>query len=531
MMRRVWGLAAASVVVCTAGTTHLVHAQAADVSAVAPEPEPAPAPDVDVYGASAMPGGLRVPSAEAPSVGTVSLEGLSGVGTRSGLLAPNHRFDRVIGDFAAAYTPVKGLSIGVELDGRYDVHYGIAPSGESGEVGDPHLYVRWVSPPTTAAGGLRFGAQGGIWLPGENAPSIAASAISLEGMIFATLPVGPGKLSAMLGVQLDRSKQSISDPDALTVQDQVSLGISAYDEGLAGLRYAVAGRRAFVGAEFSAEAFIGGDAPGAILRGTLSGGVRLTPGVALLAYVEASHVPSIPMADLTADAIPLIPYEPAVSGGLAINGTFGGRHAAGGPVAVEKDCARHNPPDCAPVKLPITADITGVVLDDAGKPVVGAKVTLTLKASQVPPAVTDDKGGYAFTGVPIGTTIDGKPQIDETAAEIGVAVDGKKPGTATVPLVAGKNAVPNIALESLLPPGELRAIVTSLQTGQPIRDAKVTIEPGGKTIQTGADGTFKIALAPGQYKITVTAAGLATQQLDVTIDTDGVTTKNINMRR
>jgi hypothetical protein len=232
-----------------------------------------------------------------------------------------------------------------------------------------------------------------------------------------------------------------------------------------------------------------------------------------------------------ANAIPLIPYEPAFTFGLGIDGTFGGRTAVRGPSVVEKDCARHNPPDCAPVKLPITADISGVVRDDAGKPVVGAKVALTLKASQVPPQITDDKGGYVFAGVPIGTTIDGKPEIDETAAQVGVTVDGKKPGGATVPLVAGKNAVPTITLESLLPPGELRAIVTSLQTGQPIKDAKVTIEPGGQTIQTGADGTFKIALAPGQYKITVTAVGLATQQLDVTIDTNGVTTKNINMRR
>ncbi len=158
-------------------------------------------------------------------------------------------------------------------------------------------------------------------------------------------------------------------------------------------------------------------------------------------------------------------------------------------------------------------------------------MTLTLKASTVAPQITDDKGAYAFADVPIGSTVDGKQDIVETAAQVAVELAGKRPATVALPLVAGKNTAPNVTLENDLPPGELRAIVTSLASGAPIRDAKVTIEPGGKTVQTGADGTFHIELAPGQYKITVTSPGMAKQDLDVTIDTNGVTTKNINMHQ
>jgi hypothetical protein len=536
-MRRAGGFAAMAIA-CLA-SAHVARAQSADgvaagttggpdVSATAPEPEPAATPAPDTFGAAAMPGGLRVPSAEAAQVGTVAIEGLSGVGYRKGLLAPDHRFDRVIGDFAAAYTFLPGVSAGIELDGRYDVHYGLAPSGEDGYVGDPHIYVRYVSPP---GGAFRFGVQGGIWLPGRTAPSIAVGAISFEGEVFATYALGPGKLSAMVGYQYDRSSESVDNIMDLTLQDRVSLGVSDFDEVYLGLRYAIASTKAYGSLELTNEQFLGTGAPSnGISRATISGGVWLTSGVALMAYVEAAHVPSISAADIAANMIPQIPYEPAISGGLGLTGVFGGRSAHPATI-VEKDCAKHNPPDCPGVKVPIVADISGAVVDEAGAPVVGAKVTLTLKSSTVAPTTTDDHGAFVFSKVPIGVTSEGKQQIDETAAQIAVEVDGKKPGSAALPLVAGANTVPKITLEAVLPPGELRAIVTSLATGAPIKGAQVTIEPGGKTVQTAADGTFKIGLAPGQYKLSVTAPGLVKQELDVTIDTNGVTTKNINMHK
>ncbi len=266
-----------------------------------------------------MPGGLRVPSAEAAPAGATTVELLSGAGYRKGLLAPDHRFGRVLGDLAVAYQIIPTVAVGIELDGRYDVHYGLAPSGEHGEVGDPHLFGRYVS----QGSGLRFGAELGLWLPGQNAPSVTASAISVEGKLFATLPAGPGKLSAMAGFQLDNSAKSASNAAMLTVQDQVSLGVSSFDEVYGGLRYGLAFGKTFLSGEASTEVFVGSGAPSPIFRGTVSAGAWLTKGIALMAYVELASVPSPSAASITANAIPLIPYEPMIGGQASrIEGTF-----------------------------------------------------------------------------------------------------------------------------------------------------------------------------------------------------------------
>src|SRR5205807_10094719 len=120
--------------------------------------------------------------------------------------------------------------------------------------------------------------------------------------------------------------------------------------------------------------------------------------------------------------------------GVGLEVRFGGPKRA--VMTVEKDCHKHNPPDCPAVKVPIMAEISGTVVDQGDKPIVGAKVSLTLKNSQVPAVATDEKGAYSFKDVPIGTSIDNVPKIEESGIEVDVAVDGKKPGKASVASVA-----------------------------------------------------------------------------------------------
>jgi subtilisin family serine protease len=55
----------------------------------------------------------------------------------------------------------------------------------------------------------------------------------------------------------------------------------------------------------------------------------------------------------------------------------------------------------------------------------------------------------------------------------------------------------------------LEGTITDAATGQPVKDASVTIEPGGRTAVTGADGTFTSRLEPGTYTVTAKAFGYA----------------------
>ena len=508
------------------------------------------------YGA--MPGGLHAPTAETLPKGAVQVSTLMGLGRRTGLLGPEHKFNRGVGDLAIAFGATDFLSVGISLDGRYDRHWGnvgdpnlgsmttvpAVPAGKSSEdgyVGDPHLIVRIAK----GTGSLLVGGQLGIWVPGKDAPSVAGSAISIDARGLISLPAGPGLLSFSAGFRLDNSAKSVDEPMRLSLPDRVSLGVSDYHALFGGAQLRIPAGKAWVGIEGSLDAFIGGPpdpdpmevknaelARGSmIFRGGVTAGYHITDQFSGIVFLEAAKVPGINDAQIDAGNVPLVPYEPIFTGGIGFQARFGGPKAVA-PTFTERDCAKRNPPDCPDVKVPILTEVTGTVADNGGKPVVGAKVSLGLKLSQVNPVVTDEKGTYVFKGVPIGNTMAGKPTIEETAGEIAVEVSNKKQGKATIsPLKEGGNTVPPITLEPILPPGQLRGVVRSLPGGRPVAGATISVAGNESKATTADDGTFTIDLAPGDYKIKVSKAGLRDQELDVKIDPNGVAIKNIDLQK
>ena len=229
-MRCRWGLAS---LLSALSFPLTVSAQEADVSAgVSAEQGIAPSQAI-AYGA--MPGGLHAPTAETLPKGAIQVSTLTGLGQRSGLLGPDHKFTRGVGDLAIAFGATEYLSIGVSFDGRYDRHSGAVGdatkntmtttpvrAGEDGYVGDPHLIVRVAK----GTGSTLFGGQVGIWVPGKDAPSVAGSAISIDARALVSLPAGPGLLSFSGGFRLDNSAKSVDDPMSLSLSDRVSLGVS-----------------------------------------------------------------------------------------------------------------------------------------------------------------------------------------------------------------------------------------------------------------------------------------------------------------
>lgn len=534
-MRR-WGiLAVFSVAVSiTAVTPTAARAQspvlgdgpaAPGIAASATDPEPA-APAVRI-GYGALPGGMHVATAESLPAGSVVFAALSGYGYRKGLLSADHTMNRALGDVALAYAPIPHLVLALSLDGRYDKHTGFDAMTDDGYVGDPHLLIRYAGAVTTS-GSVMLGGQVGIWVPGKNAPSIAASATSVDARALLSFDLGVGLFTLDAGFRIDNSASSVDDADKLSVEDRVSLGVSDYNAALGGASFRVPlGRRAYLELEGSADVFVGSGAPGPILRGGGTIGVALGDVVTLIGFVEGAKVPGVAYSDAMAGDVKLIPYEPVVTGGLGLQARFGGPRRAVRPAGGSEIVTNARP---APVTVIETADISGIVFDDAGRPVVAANVTVKLK-NHTGTAVTDGKGAYTVTKLPIGKTIDGKTELDDTGAEVTAELANKKPGTVTLTLAKGTNPVPPISLESALPPGQLRAVIINVGTSRPVANATVTVDPGGATATSGPDGKFTLDLPPGHYKITVNAKGLAQQQLDVNIEQNGVAIKNIELHK
>ena len=527
-----WRLAAISRLALVAGCAAVpaiapsgafAETPAADVGAITrpATSDDTSAPPSQRIGYGAMPGGLHVATAETLPQGTVEIAALSGFGYRKGLLGGDHTFKRALGELAFAYAPLPELVLGLSFDGRYDKHAGGTATGDDGYVGDPHGLVRFAS----SFGRIALGGQLGVWMPGKDAPSVAASAISIDARALLSIDAGFGTFSIDAGFRIDNSVKSVDQPENLSVEDRVSLGVSDFHAAIGGLSLRVPlGNRAYIALEGSADAFVGGGAPGPILRGGAQAGVAVSDAFSIVGFVEAARVPSLDYGDVMAGNVVLIPYEPAVTGGLGLQARFGGQRSAPPTSHVVKN---QRP---VPVAVIETADVSGVVLDDGGEPVVGAKVTVKLK-NNTGTTVTDGKGAYTIAKLPIGKTVDGKTELDDTGAELAVEVANKKPSSATLTLGKGANAAPPITLDPMLPPGQLRAVIINLGTSRPVAGATVTIEPGGVTATSGPDGKFTVDLPPGQYKLTVTARGLAQQQLDVNIEQNGVAIKNIELHK
>ena len=547
-MRRWWGLAA---FLCTSIAPAVVAAQTADVgvsaSAAPAEPAAAATPQAIAYGA--MPGGLNVAAAETIPQGAAEVELLSGFGYRKGLLGSDHRFGRAIGDVSGAFGVMPMLTVGVSLDGYYDKHYGYPSGGNSGcgpdcddgYVGNPHLYARFAK----AVGANSYGAQIGVWVPGNKAPSIKFGATSIDLVGLATLAAGPGKLSLNLGFRIDNSASSVDDITMLSLQDRISLGVSYYNELLAGAQYLIPLGNSWLGLEASMEDFLGSPPSGMadlqegtlMLRAGATVGFHLNDQWGLVAYIEGVKSPGIEAAQATAGSIPIIPYEPMVTGGLSLNARFGGPKTkiAEGP----KPCWE-TAEGCKPDEKPMFGEVSGTVVDEAGKPLVGAKVTVKGHTySETATDTTKSDGTYHIKDVKIGRHITTpsktgpttEEKVDETSLDVAVELADRKPSTTTIDKPkAGDNSLAPITLQPALPPGQIKGVVRS-SSGAPIAKATITIQPGDRKTESGADGTFALDLPPGQYKVSIKAPGFAPQELDVPIEPNSVALKEIVLHK
>lgn len=174
----------------------------------------------------------------------------------------------------------------------------------------------------------------------------------------------------------------------------------------------------------------------------------------------------------------------------------------------------------------------GTVTDERGAPVPSALVEVTM-GTKTFSTLTDDKGNYQLGNLPTGQ------------ATVRVHADGYEDGrngigtvvtiTALDPRLSSRNPKQPQGTRAALRVtrvaeiGQIRGLVRSFD-GR-IVPAAVRVEPLGIEVTTDAEGSFHIDVQPGSYHVRVRANGYVEQKRRVTVEDDGVTVLNVDLRR
>lgn len=465
-------------------------------------------------GASALPAIGRLDVASRLARG-VALATSAGYGYTESVLGAADRHHRLGGTLAASVVPVEWLALGGRLDGRYDWH-STADGRDDGWIGEPHVLVRAGG----QLGALGLAGQASLWVPGRDAPSVALAATSFDLRALASLrPAGsPVLLAATLGVRLDRSARSVTDPERMSDADRLALGVGEGPSLLTGLGMTAAvGRRLELLGEVTWDVALD-DFPGPLESPLRFGaGARWsatdTLGLQALVEVVASGRPAVEAGG------PLAPIEPRASVTLTaiLRSASASDRRAGprGPVTVRPAAA---PPAVVPpaAEAARTGALRGRALDPDGTALAGARIRVTIGAAPPAEVVADEEGRFEATG------------LTEGDGTLRVSADGHDDTERPVRIAADAAAEVEVRLPRSLPRGQLRGSVTSIQ-GVALA-ATIVVQPLGTQVACGAEGSFQVDVAPGTYTVEVTAPGFRPQQRRVVIEDNGVTILNVDLR-
>jgi hypothetical protein len=493
----------------------LVAALLLPSAAAAQEAAPAPGPPQPGPALDGLPGGFRVGHATPSPTPRLAVGGVGGYGLIDGLDGEGGDHHRAFGNLWIAGRPLPWLAAVLGVSGRVDVHP-TDPSGEgdTSAAGLPYLGVRVgasVLPALSIGGDVR------LEVPGGAAPSFDPTSGILSLRALASLhPEGTGvTVSLAAGLRLDGSDRTVSPAERFRRGDLVSLGVSSFDAVLLGVAVSafVLDDGLEVLGEASWEPWFGDGAPGldrAPLR--VGAGARIWPiptlGVSL--GLEA-RLTDRTVAAQTAPFAAVYPRLEATVG-MVFRPSFGEADAD-----ADADADEDTPDDVVDeLDAPEVVVLEGRAQGAAGEPLAGVRVVV-----EQPP-----EGGAAVAETATGEDGTFRVEVPPGDGTLRLEAEGFESAELRIPRPEGE-PIGVIALEPTVPMGFLRGLVRDFR-GRPL-SAEVRV--ADQSVETDEDGFFEIGLPAGTYQVRISAAGYRSQRSSVSIDVNGVTIFNADLRR
>ena len=484
------------------------------VSSTAAAQTPDEVPDTRIgHAADALPGYGRV-ALPRPGAWLAAVSASAGYGFTESVLQMDDSHNRISGRVAVSLQPIDWLSFAIRVDGRYDTH-SVAGVSDDGLVGDPRLTVRAGGD----LGGFFLGGQATLWVPGADAPDIDFSATTLDLLAprgsrrYPRPDVRAQRGGTHRQQRRDRREQRSgpeprrSDVARREPERRDPLGIGG----------AYRFDPAEIFAELTWDMIVGDGAPDVTqspMRVGLGGRLWLgdTDMVQLELGIEVAT--SGRPAPNALGYLPLMPIEPRFSAHLGATFRF---PEPDFPTAVVEDGGGGGNDTGEEEEGAVT--VRGRILDEAGQPVEGAEVVVTPGEGDALPAVASGSDG-SFEVANVSRAPGG---------HITIHAEGYVETTQPLEIGEGDVVTPRVALSRDLPSGQLRGVVQSF-TGETV-SATVRVEPLGQEVTVAEDGSFELDVPPGDYEVVITAPGYHDQRRPVTVEQQGVTILNVDLRR
>jgi hypothetical protein len=458
-------------------------------------PARAEAPE-ELIAPSGLTGGRYVGSAW-PAVKAVRMAGTVGYGFTEAVLGQNDAHHRIALELGAAWIAAPWFQIALAGEVRMDHH---TPERDTGWIGSSQIATRHafeLGESTAVAFAPR------VLFPGAESleRGLKATSAELAALITQRFPHGV-ELSASLGYRIDRSRQAMEQPEQVVPSQRLAASMSQHDAYQMGLLGSLPVGAFQLSAEWSWDITAGGTPNAAQspmrVRAAMQRqlGTRWLPGLEL--GVDTSTRPAF---------TGVLRVEPRlwarVSLVVRLDGT---RHSN---VRVPKYGAQ--PPQPAPdVSVePAVRTLALAVMDPLGEPIADARVTAGGRAYR-----TDGAGRVVI-------------ELAPDTRELSVEAPGYEP--VSQHLGAETATAQRVVLTPPDPGSEIKGVVRNLAS-EPLA-ARIEVLPVGKRATTDREGQFVIRIAPGDYKLRISADGYEPQERPAQVEPSGVTIIVVDLKR